>query len=348
MSKISLAKGAAYLKNISYSQLEALYKREKPGKSRERLQAALLRKKGKILKEIACALGRGVSTIYRWLYSMEHEGVEHRHDRKRPGRPRTLNPTQEKAIEGDLDKPPSECGFKRGSWNSKMIVKRIFDRFNIPYSRSSALRLASRLGFSTRKPRPIPYNSATPEEQKEFIENAKTTIARWHAEGRHVAAVDACTLRDSPASRRGLRRRGGYDTVSINYSKKSTHVFGALGENTLKIHFPDGLSSKEYIEFLEDLVDTYRKVGIVCDNASALTCKDMKDHIVKMNGSVEMLHIPPHTPQLNPIEIQWREIKVGIADLFFGDMDKMKKTIKQMLDDKEIPIVKLFDWLLPP
>ena len=348
MLKIPLAKGAAYLKNISYSQLETMYKHEKSGKSRERLHAALLRKEGKILEKIAVVMGRGVSTIYRWLYSMEHEGVEHRHDRKRPGRPRTLNPEQEKAIKEDLDKPPSECGFKRGSWNSKMVVKRIFDRFNIVYSRSSALRLTSRLGFSTRKPRPVPYNSATPEEQKKFIDTAKTTIARWYEEGRHVVAIDACTLRDSPASRRGLRRRGGYETVSVNYSKKSTHVFGALGKNALKIHHPDGLSAEDYIEFLEDLVDTYGKVGIVCDNAGALTSKAMKDHIAETNGAVEMLHIPPHTPQLNPIEIQWREVKVAIADLFFGDINKMRKTIRQMLDKKEIPIVKLFDWMLPP
>ena len=325
-----------------------MYTCEKPGKSRERLQAALLRKDGKILKEIAHILGRGISTIERWLIKMENKGVEHRHDLKRPGRPPTLSPEQEKVIEDDLDKPPSESGFKRGSWNNKMLVKRVFDRFNIVISHSSAIRLSSRLGFSTRKPRPIPYNSATPEEQEEFIKNTKTTIARWHAESRHVAAIDACSLRDSPASRRGLRRRGGHDTVSVNYSKKTTHVFGALGDDTLDIHYPDGLKTKDYTKFIDGLVDTYGKVGIICDNAGSLTSKEMKDHIAKTNGAVEMLHIPPHPPQLNPIEIQWREIKVAIADLFFGSMDKMQKAIKEMLDRKEIPRVKLFDWMLPP
>ena len=86
MSKIPLAKGAAYLKNISYSQLEAVYEREKFGKSRDRLQAALLRKEGNILKEIARIMGRGISTIYQWLYRMQNEGVESRHDHKRLGR----------------------------------------------------------------------------------------------------------------------------------------------------------------------------------------------------------------------------------------------------------------------
>ena len=82
------------MENISYKQLYLMYTCEKPGKSRERLQAALLRKDGKILKEIARILGRGISTIERWLIRMENKGVEHRHDLKRPGRPPTLSPEQ--------------------------------------------------------------------------------------------------------------------------------------------------------------------------------------------------------------------------------------------------------------
>ena len=66
-----------------------------------------------------------------------------------------------------------------GSWNAKMLARRIGDRFGIiPCSRRTALRIAGRLGFSTCKPWSIPYNSATPEEQAAFIEKMKETIAR--------------------------------------------------------------------------------------------------------------------------------------------------------------------------
>ena len=49
----------------------------------------------------------------------------------------------------------------------------------------------------------------------------------------------------------------------------------------------------------------------------------------------------------NPIEIQWREIKAAIADIF-GGLDKMRDAIIRMLHNKEIPIVRLFEWLLFP
>ena len=73
----------------------------------------------------------------------------------------------------------------------------------------------------------------------------------------------------------------------------------------------------------------------------------MNDYIAGTNGAVEMAHIPPHTPQLNPIEMEWREIRAAIAGIFFGGLDRMRDAIIHMLHNGEMPIVKLFDWLLP-
>lgn len=349
MTKTILVKrGGEYLHDIPLSKLEEAHRREPPGKSRDRLQAAVLRKHGRMLEDIASIIGRDSSTIHRWLHRMECEGPDARHDRWGSGRPRQLTPEQESAIEEDLDKLPSESGFGRGSWNSKMVARRIADRFGIMCSRRTALRVAGRLGFSTCKPWSIPYNSATPEEQEEFIKDNRDTIARWMGEGRTVLAVDASTLRDSPTSRRGLRRRGGKNVVRTNYSKKAIHLIGALGDGTLDLQFHENLKSESYVALIEYARRRHGKVGILADNAGALTGKDMKEYIANTNGDVEIIHIPPHTPQLNPIEIEWREIKAAIADIFFGGLDKMRDAIIRMLHNREIPIVRLFEWLLPP
>ena len=173
--------GKEYLPGVQMSKLGEMYRHERPAKSREQLQAAALRKIGKTIKEISNILGRGVGTIHRWLFKMEHEGLESRYDSKSPGRPRLLNREEERLIGNDLDGTPRESGFERGSWVSRMIVWRIRDRFDIPYSRRSAIRLAHRLGFSFRKPRPIPYNCATPEEQEKLIRNGRVAATRWRA-----------------------------------------------------------------------------------------------------------------------------------------------------------------------
>ena len=255
--------GKEYLPSVPLTVLEEMHKRERPGRSRDRLQAAVLRKRGRTLEGIAKIMRRWASTIHRWLHRMDREGLEGRHDGKSPGRPRKMDPGQEWIIEEDLDKPPSESGFVRGSWNSKMVARRILERFGIACSRRTALRVAHRLGFSVRKPWSIPYNSATPEEQAEFIEKMRGTIARWKEEGRTVLAIDAATLRDSPVSRRGLRRRGGKDTVRTNHSKKAMHLVGALGDGTLDLQFHEDLKAGSYVDLVEYARRRHKKIGII-------------------------------------------------------------------------------------
>ena len=148
-----IKRGEEYLPKVSLPALEEMHRCEKPGKFRDRLQAAVLRKHGEKIWRIAKIVGRNPSTVSRWLRRMECEGPEARHDNKSPGRPRKLDPEQERTIEEDLDKPPDESGFVRGSWNSRMVARRILNRFGITCSRRTALRVARRLGFSVRKPR---------------------------------------------------------------------------------------------------------------------------------------------------------------------------------------------------
>ena len=77
MPKETLVKrGEKYLPNVKLSELKEMYRRECPGKSEVRLQTAVLRKQDRTLKEIARTLGRGISTVHRWLYRMEYEGLE--------------------------------------------------------------------------------------------------------------------------------------------------------------------------------------------------------------------------------------------------------------------------------
>ena len=212
MPKAVLVKrGGWYLPGVPLAELAETHRHEPPGKSGDGLQAAVPRKRGKMLAEIATLSGRHhPSTVHRWQHRLEREGPDGRHDRRGPGRPRLLAPEQERPIKEDLDGPPSESGFGRGSWNARMLAGRIGERFGIiPCSRRTALRIAGQLGFSTCKPWSIPYNGATPEDQAAFIEKMKGAITRWKEGGRTLPAVDAAILQDSPTSGRGLRRRGG-------------------------------------------------------------------------------------------------------------------------------------------
>ena len=63
-------------------------------------------------------------------------------------------------------------------------------------------------------------------------------------------------------------------------------------------------------------------------------------------GDVEVLHLPAHAPQLNPVGVAWREIKAAIANVFLDGPEKMRDAIRWRIRNGEIPTVKMFDWLL--
>ena len=73
------------------------------------------------------------------------------------------------------------------------------------------------------------------------------------------------------------------------------------------------------------------------DNAAAHKSREMEDYVMGTNGSVVRWFLPPYTPQQNPIEIQWREIKRAVADTFFGGFDKLQERIRKMLDAGRCP-----------
>ena len=95
---------------------------------------------------------------------MQEEGLERRHDRKSPGRPPRLSGDQIRELEGILRQSPTDSGFECGSWTAKMVTRAILDRFGATYGPSGALNLTTRMNFSVRKARPVPYNTASPEE----------------------------------------------------------------------------------------------------------------------------------------------------------------------------------------
>ena len=111
-----------------------------------------------------------------------------------------------------------------------------------------------------------------------------------------MLAIDAASLQDSPTSRHSIRRRGGKDIVHANYSKKSIHLPGALGDGILDVQFGEDLKADSYIAFVKTVLQRYKKIGIMADNADTLTGTAMRDYISSTNGAVRMEHtLPPYS-----------------------------------------------------
>ena len=164
----------------------------------------------------------------------------------------------------------------------------------------------------------VPSKSAGPEERKAFVTETQERIDSLSKDGYTFFYEDEMTMRLAAAAAKGWLPRGGRETVKTTFCKRSLKVFGALGRNVLHLMPASSTRSSVFKIFLEALRQKYGKVVFVTDNAKSHDSKLIKDCLKQTGGDVVLIYLPAYTPQLNPIEIQWRIIKARLAGRYFA------------------------------
>ena len=339
-------RGKEFLSHVSTDRIEQRLKEEPPGKSRERLQAAQMRRDGKSEGTICKILGHSKSTISAWLKRIEKDGLDAIHDGKSMGRPPKLSPCQQDAVRACLEEEPTYWGFERSNWTARVLAKFVKDVCGVQYSVSGILALSRRLGCSIRMPRPVPHNTADRETVNRYVSDTTTAIPLHVAAGYAVGCMDAAAFAKAPFSARGIRPIGGHETVQTSFSKATTKALGALMEDELVLNFCDNANSDSVMELLEKLRQKYGRIFIICDNARAHKSKKIQEYLGRMRGEVVLWYLFSYTPQHNPIEIVWRELKRAIAGRYFDKFKEMRKTIRRLIKSGEVATVKLLWYML--
>lgn len=104
----------------------------------------------------------------------------------------------------------------------------------------------------------------------------------------------------SPSIVRVSDDRGGYHLLSM---------VTAQGELVYRVD-ERSINSEVYIEFLKKLlVNRERPLLLIVDNASYHTSKKVKEFMERHHNKIQLFFLPPHSPELNPDEQVWNQIK---------------------------------------
>jgi putative transposase len=149
--------------------------------------------------------------------------------------------------------------------------------------------------------------------------------------------------------RRCWARKGERPVVPCHHIREYRYLFGAVEPNTGDSCFRI-LSHCDTIcmnYFLKELSETFKDdiILLVCDNASW-----HKSNALIIPSNIEILHIPPYTPEMNPIEQLWHEIREkGFANQIFESLNKVVerlcKTVNNLTNDTIISVT-CRSWLL--
>jgi transposase len=91
-------------------------------------------------------------------------------------------------------------------------------------------------------------------------------------------------------------------------------------------------NAQVFIKFLQQLMHGQtRKIFLVVDNHSIHTAGAVKEYVASTNGKLELHYLPPYSPQLNPDEQVWKNVKERVAKQKPTDRASLRSLIEQAL-----------------
>ena len=339
-------KGAAFMPGVGLKRLIKVHEEEKAGKSKYRLHAARLRKEGMCIRKISRMLGMAYSIVRDWLVRMHAGNLNRRFDRRRRGRARILTRLILRKIKRWLGRDPTRYGYEAGSWQMIMIQDGPYKKFRIRCKTGTLRRALKRIRFSYRMPRPVPYNSATPEEQERFKAETNLAVNKAAEDGFTVPSCDEMHARLWSDAGYGWRPTNGHDTIKTSYSKKSVSVFGVLGLDSIHIRTVDACNSETFKGFLRAMLRIYPRILLILDNAPYHKSETVTEFVKANEDRLRLVFLPAYTPQLNPIEQQWNVLKRMLAGRYFASVEDLRAAIAAIARRRQMRPVEMTNYLV--
>ena len=277
--------------------------------------------------EAACQdFGIAVSTGYLWLRTWNDAGYAGISDTgQRTGRPPGLD-------EWDLVFL-TYLLHQQATWTTAEVRELIQREFGIEYSSDQVIRiLRERVGMHFSKPFPRDYRRPPDAEDrlKASLHEVFMTLQEQGI-GKDDIAL-GCLDEASPQNRANTVRVWSFEKSPV-VEKNTTH----FKSNTIGFYAIQGVSvqafladSKEdaIVDFLHQVKAanaTAKAIVIVLDNYSSHRAAKVKERAQELG--IYLVHLPPYSPDLNPIEYIWKSIKRILSRRLVSTVDEMKEKI---------------------
>ena len=242
---------------------------------------------------VAKALGINRVTIYGWLARYRDGGWAALDARKRGGRKPNLDAKAIRWVYSTVTvKNPLQLKFTFALWTAKMVGQVIFQQFGIKLSKASVCRLLSQLGLTPQRPVWRAYQQK-PEQVQKWLEEEYPRIQALAR--RHKALI---FFGDEAGVRSGARF--GLNLISAVSAQGEFRFMTTKGR----------VGATKFIEFIKRLIHGVdRMVFLIVDGHPAHKAKMVSRFVDSIKDSFRLFFLPPYSPELNPDERVWNDLK---------------------------------------
>jgi transposase len=262
---------------------------------------------------LAGALGFARSTVFGWMARYREGGLDALKARPVPGRPQKISGPQLRQIYAlIIGNDPRQLAFEFALWTREMVRDLIRREFKVRLSVVSVGRLLRKLGLSPQRPlwRAYQQNRVAVERWKN--EDYPAIRAEASAMGATIYFGDEAGVRTDFHSGTTWAPVGQTPVVRTNGTRDSINLISALSaQGALRFSTYVGkFESAIFINFCKRLMhDTNGLVFLIVDSHPVHRSKAVKDFVASTQGRLRLFHFPAYSPELNPDEWVWKNVK---------------------------------------
>jgi transposase len=230
----------------------------------------------------------------------------------------------------------------------KEAMAKIEELTGIKRSENRVREFLKSIGLSPRKVGMIPAK-ADPEEQESFVmEELEPRLEEAKSSQRVVFFVDAAHFVLAPFL--GILWSFTRLFIKAPSGRKRFNVLGALNAVThelITVTNDTYINAQSFCDLLWHIsrLDFGVPITLVLDNARYQKCKIVWELAESLN--IELLYIPPYSPNLNLIERLWKFVKKKcLYSKYYSEFKDFKKAISDCLDQTDTTYKLKLDSLL--
>lgn len=317
---------------------EMLHKAEHNGDLRivKRVNAILAIVEGYSYSVISTILNVSEESIRLWFVAFLLNGVDAIKSRKPPGRPRKLTKTQRRLLDEIIINGPLAAGYSGACWRSPMIQHLIYERFGAFYSVNYIAQLLKSMQFSYQKARFV-SDHKDPEKRNEWLKKTWSQILeRAKQKDAYILFGDEASFPQWGTLTYTWAKRSQQPTVKTSGIRKGYKVLGLIDYFTGRFFYASQegrLTSESYGTFLQTVLNKIKKhVILIQDGARYHTSRTMQQFFEKHKEQLTVFQLPTYSPDYNPIEKLWKEIKKDGTHLhYFPTFNDLVGKVKEVL-----------------
>jgi transposase len=279
----------------------------------ERVRAVQLMESGKSPEMVAEFLGVSRSSVFDWQKKYREGGLAALSTRFASGRPTVLSDKQMMSLYTMIvGKDPRQYSLGFALWTRKLVADLIEQKFGVRLSLPTVGRILKKLGMSAQRPLYRAYQQ-DPEKVRIWKEQTYPAIRAQAAEaGATIFFADEAGIRTDHHAGTTWAPVGRTPVVVATGERKSVNMISAVSSRG-HLHFDlfeGSMTAARFIEFCKKLAhDCPTPVFLVVDGSSAHTANIVKDYVQSTEGRLRLFFLPPYSPELNPDEWVWKNVK---------------------------------------